>query len=166
MVGEDRTLGAGERLLPGWIAPVFLGLTVLMAPWTAWLVVALPDRTEAHHWAIAWAGFDAMLAISLGATAVAIVGRRTWTEISAAVAGTLLVCDAWFDVLTAHPGVGLAIAAGQALLVELPLAALCFWIAWSVDRVLADARPHLERAGFRIRDRRLAPPGSVADRVS
>ena len=158
MVGEERTMGDGERLVPRWIAPAFAVLTIAMAPWIAWLAYELPERAEANHWALAWAGFDAALAVALGATGYAIIRRKTWTEISATVAGTLLVCDAWFDVMTARASTDLAIAVAEAALVELPLAALCFWISWSVDRVLADARPHLERAGFRIRNRRLAPP--------
>jgi len=54
----------------------------------------------------------------------------------ASIAGTLLVCDAWFDVVTAEPGGELAWALVFALLAELPLAALCFWVAFEVGEVV------------------------------
>jgi hypothetical protein len=36
--------------------------------------------------------------------------------------GVLLACDAWFDVLTSHPGADLPQALLSAFLIELPLA--------------------------------------------
>ncbi len=71
-----------------------------------------------------------------------------------------LICDAWFDTLTSRGRSTVVIAVLEAVLVELPLAALCLWIARNVDRVLADARPFLERVGFRVENRRLVPPDS------
>jgi hypothetical protein len=50
------------------------------------------------------------------------------------------------------------IAIGEAALVELPLAALFGWVAVRFARAVAEARPSLQRAGFRIRHRRLMPP--------
>ena len=47
---------------------------------------------------------------------------------------TLLVVDAWFDILTSHRGEELAVAITMALVVELPLAALCLVIAWRRTR--------------------------------
>ena len=52
----------------------------------------------------------------------------------------------------------LAAVAEAAALVELPLAAVCFWIALNLARAMEVARPFLQAAGFRIRDRRLIPP--------
>jgi hypothetical protein len=155
MAERWRDVGGRGRRLPRWIAPAFLTLTVLIVPWTAWLVYELPDREQASHWALAWAGFDAALAAALAATAIAIVRRKTWAAIASAVAGTLLACDAWFDVLTSHGPTAVSIATAEALFIELPLAALCFWVSWSVDRVVSDAQPQLERAGLRARDRSL-----------
>ncbi len=51
----------------------------------------------------------------------------------------LLVCDAWFDVLTARHGGELVEATLEAGLVELPLAALCFWLATDTERTLVRA---------------------------
>jgi hypothetical protein len=48
------------------------------------------------------------------------------------VTAALLLVDAWFDVTTSSSGRALAIAVAMALLVELPLCALCALIAAGV----------------------------------
>ena len=70
------------------------------------------------------------------ATFVALLRNSPAVTVLASIAGTLLVCDAWFDVVTAQPGSDLAWALVFALLAELPLAALCFWIAFEVGEVV------------------------------
>ncbi len=78
--------------------------------------------------------------------------------------GTLLVCDAWFDILTSRGTSDIVQAILSALLVELPLAVLCFWIAMNVNRAVESLRPWLEAAGFTIRDHKLVPPPQGAGR--
>jgi hypothetical protein len=51
--------------------------------------------------------------------------------------GALLLADAWFDVCTSAPGLDHAVAAAEAIFVELPLAAAAFWLAATLVR----ARP-------------------------
>ena len=156
--------GDGSSLVPPWIAPAFLLCAVILVPWTAMLFLTLPHRYGANHWRLAWGGFDVGLAIALAATGIAVLRRSPFGEIAATVTGTLLVCDAWFDVLTSHGTADIAEALAGALLVELPLAALCFWIARNVARAMEIAAPHLHAAGFTIRDRKLCPPvSSVAE---
>jgi hypothetical protein len=55
----------------------------------------------------------------------------------AAATGTMLVCDAWFDVTTSRPGDELLQAIGSAGLAELPLAALCVYIVYDAEKFLA-----------------------------
>jgi hypothetical protein len=87
------------------------------------------------------------------------VARRSpYAEVAAAVSGTLLVCDAWFDLLTSRTTSELVQAALEAALVELPLAALCFWMAINLAHAVEIARPFLRAAGFRIENNRLLPP--------
>jgi hypothetical protein len=155
------TAGDDQRLVPRWVALGFLLLTLGLLPWTIWLFVSLPDDHLAQNWALAWGGFDVGLGIALGVTAVTLLNRSPFSGIASAVAGTLLVCDAWFDITTSRGTDERLQAIALALVVELPLAAVCFWIARNIERVLADARPHLERMGFRIHNRRLEPPASL-----
>jgi dolichyl-phosphate-mannose--protein O-mannosyl transferase len=102
-------------------------------------------------------GFDIGLGVALVATAVAVARRSAYAEVAAAVCGTLLVCDAWFDLLTSRTTSAVVQAALEAALVELPLAALCFWMAVNLARAVEVARPFLRAAGFRIEDNRLLP---------
>jgi len=78
--------------------------------------------------------------------------------VTAAVTGTLLVCDAWFDVLTSRGTTDVVQAAVLAVFVELPIAALCFWMATNLAHAVEVARPYLQKAGFTIARNRLVPP--------
>jgi hypothetical protein len=73
-------------------------------------------------------------------------------------AGTLLICDAWFDVLTAATSAERWIAVLLAIFLELPLAGFCYWVAYSAESLLTQATPHLVAAGFTVQGRRLVPP--------
>lgn len=157
----------GRSLVPPWVAPVFLLCAVVLIPWTALLFITLPRQYGANHWWLAWGGFDIALGVALAATAAAVLRRSPFGELAAAVTGTLLVCDAWFDVLTSHGTSDIAQAAASAVLIELPLAALCFWIARNIAEAMEFVRPHLQAAGFTIENRKLvAPPEPQGDTPS
>jgi hypothetical protein len=123
--------------IPRWVAPLFALVGAALIPWTLWLAYELPGRHVAHHWDVAWAGFDAAMAVLLLATAVAALRRSPWIQLTAVAAATMLACDAWFDILTASRGVEQALAAATALVVELPLALICLWVARDVERAQA-----------------------------
>jgi hypothetical protein len=154
--------GRGRWLIPPWTAPALFGCALVLLPWTALLFVTLPRHYEANHWAIAWGGFDIGLAVALTATAIMASRRSPFAEVTATVTGTLLVCDAWFDVLTSRGVSDTAQAVALALLVELPIAALCFWMARNLARAVEIARPFLQAAGFTIADNKLVPPANQA----
>ena len=158
-------LGRGRWLIPPWIAPAFLLCAIVLAPWTGLLFFVLPRHYVANHWQLAWGGFDIGLGLALATTAVAVARRSPFAEVTAAVTGTLLVCDAWFDVLTSRGTTDIVQSAIEAALVEVPLAILCFWMARNVALAVEVARPFLQAAGFRIESNRLVPPGSEATRT-
>ena len=118
--------GRGRWLVSPWIAPAFFLCALILIVWAALLILTLPRNYTANHWRVAWGGFDIGLGAALIATAVAVVRRSPYAEVAATVCGTLLVCDAWFDVMTSRTTGELVQAALEAALVELPLAALCF----------------------------------------
>ena len=149
--------------VPRWLALGFMVTSLLLAPWTLWLVWTLPNTHLADHWGLAWGGFDVALAGGLAVTAVLLLRRSPHAGIAAAVTATLLVCDAWFDVTTSG-GMTTGVALSEALLIELPLAAVCLWIAANVERVLADPRSYLEQAGFGI-VRRQSPPRTTTNQA-
>jgi hypothetical protein len=151
-------LGRGRWLIPPWTAPALLVCALVLMPWTALLFVTLPRHYEANHWSIAWGGFDMGLGVALASTAIMVARRSPFAEVTATVTGTLLVCDAWFDVLTSRGFSDSVQAVVLALFVELPIAALCFWMARNLAYAVETARPFLQAAGFTIADNQLVPP--------
>jgi hypothetical protein len=100
-----------------------------LMPWIALLATSLPMRHAAHHWRITWVGFDIALAGLFLAAALA--GRRrsaAFPDLLIA-AGVVLVCDAWFDVITASTTHELMVSGAEALSAELPIALTCFALA-------------------------------------
>ena len=110
-------------------AGVFGFVTAILLPWALFLKWRLPSHHVVRHWDTAWTGFDLGLAAALMTLTVCLLRRSPWTQIAAAVVGTMLVCDAWFDVLTSASGSGLEQALVEAFVAELPLAGLCFLLA-------------------------------------
>jgi hypothetical protein len=122
------------RRIRVWLLLVIGGVAVALLPWTAYLSATLPSRHLTEHWDIAWAGLDLFEAASLVLLFVAIARRSPFVPMFAAVAGTALLCDAWFDLTTS--GRGFYWALSEALGAELPLAALCFWVAFEVSEAI------------------------------
>ena len=111
------------------IAGVFGLVAVLLLPWAVFLKWRLPSHHVVRHWDTAWTGFDLALAIALVGLAVCLLRRSPWTQVVAAVAGTMLLCDAWFDVVTSTGTGDLVTSLVLAGLVELPLAGFAVVLA-------------------------------------
>jgi hypothetical protein len=140
---------AGQpRFAPRWVAPVFAVLAAVTVPWVVYLGTSLP-RTVRLHDRTAWVGFDILLVIMLGLTAYLAWRGRPRVALAATATATMLVVDAWFDVLTSRDGMDRAVAIGMAV-IELTLAVVCAWIALHAGtvvrrRVAALARRHPDR---------------------
>ena len=132
---RDRIV-ARLRRIRVWLLLVIGGVAVALLPWTAYLSATLPSEHLANHWDIAWAGLDLLEALALVALFVAVVRRSVFVPMFAAVAGTALICDAWFDVMTAGTGRSLHWAVVEALVAEVPLAVLCFWLAFEATEAI------------------------------
>ena len=124
------------NVVPRWAALLLAGVAVGLVPWTLYLSYSLPTHHVTNHWRIAWAGFDLGLTAALVATAIGVIRAAPWLEGAAAVATTLLITDAWFDVLLSHGNNELLEAVGLAAVAELPLALFCLWIALNAERAL------------------------------
>jgi hypothetical protein len=153
-------LGRGRWLVPPWVGPALFVCAVVLVPWIAFLFLTLPPHYAANHWQLAWGGFDIGLGTALATTALTVARRSPFAEVTATITGTLLCCDAWFDVLTSRGTSDIAQAVASAALVELPLAALCFWMATNFAHAVEVARPFLQAAGFTVSKNRLVPPPS------
>jgi hypothetical protein len=111
-----------------------------LVPWTAHLGASLPSTHQTTHWDVLWAGFDVGLIASGLATALAILRGWRALPIFASITGTLLLCDAWFDLLTSSPGSERVWAGVEALVAELPLAFFSFWVARDASTLEAVAQ--------------------------
>jgi hypothetical protein len=152
-----------------WAMPLLGAVVVFLLPWTVWLTVTLPAKHVAEHWDAAWVGFDLAEVVALSLTAYGLWKRAPWVEVAASAAGTLLIADAWFDILLSGGDEKVWVAVAEAVFAEVPLAILCFWIAIDVARfwagwleVLRFAPPglrrrllHLAAAGERATERDL-----------
>ncbi|KEF94994.1 hypothetical protein K883_05179 [Mycobacterium sp. TKK-01-0059] len=78
-----------------------VGGTIALIPWMVYLGFALPANYVAQNWPATWIGFDCVLIGFMAATAVLGWQRRQLVVLPAFTTGVLLICDAWFDVLTA-----------------------------------------------------------------
>jgi hypothetical protein len=121
---------------PRWIVPLFGLAALLLVPWVVLVIASLPSAHRAAHWDIAWAGFDVALALLLVTVAAATWRGSPWLEGAATATATLLIVDAWFDVLTSSTRAELIVSIAEAVLVELPLAILCLLLARNAERRL------------------------------
>ena len=99
---------------------------VILAGWIVLLAATLPHHFDAHHWRAVWVNFDVFLLAAFAATAWAIWRERQVLILLLMVIGTMLFCDAWFDVGTSLATSGFWISLLSALFAELPLAILAF----------------------------------------
>jgi hypothetical protein len=120
-----------------WVVGLFGVIGLGMLPWTIWLSASLKPHHVTERWDVAWSGFDMGLAVAFLLTAFAAWRRSPWVGALAAATGTLLLTDAWFDIVLESHSDELRQAIYLAVFAELPLAALCFWIAYRTERFLA-----------------------------
>jgi len=133
MLGLSPRLARGRRL---GILFSIVSCTVLIG-WIIVLVLTLHREFTATHWRLAWVGFDIVLLAAFAATGWAFWRGRQIVIACLLVTGTLLCCDAWFDVIldlgTGDEWLSLA----SALIIELPLAFLMFNTARRLIRLSA-----------------------------
>jgi len=118
---------------------VAAGCCVILAGWIVLLAATLPHRFDAHHWRAVWVNFDVFLLAAFVATAWAMWRERQILILLLVVTGTMLCCDAWFDVGTSLATNGLWISLASAMFAELPLAILAFVGARRLLRATVEA---------------------------
>ncbi len=124
---ENAVLTDNARVIR-WAGPAFVLFSLILLSWIVYLAYSLPSHQVSADYDVAWAGFDVMLLAALAGTGYFALRRSRYLATAATAAATLLVVDAWFDVMTTLPGQRLepvALAGG----VELPLASVCAWLS-------------------------------------
>lgn len=115
-------VGTARRIRWGWLG-IMIGGTLVLIPWIFYLSFALPDVYVVHDWTATWVGFDLLLLALMAATVVFGLLRRQVMLLTAFATGVLLICDAWFDLMTAGPK-DFPISELTAAVADLPLAAV------------------------------------------
>ncbi len=107
-----------------WIVRLLAACCLGLIPWTIGLALTLPRSYLVGNWPLAWTGFDAILLCCLGTTAWGLWRRRLVAIPASMITAVLLLCDAWFDIVTAHGGRCLAVSITTAVAAEIPIATL------------------------------------------
>jgi hypothetical protein len=105
-----------------------LVIATALISWIVFLGFTLPPRYTAGHWRLLWIGYDVAEAAVLVLVAWTAWFRRQALGTMALVAAVLLLCDAWFDIVTSwgHGDQWVTLATG--LGAEIPLALLFLWV--------------------------------------
>ena len=117
-----------------WVMALFGVIGLGLFPWTIWLSASLKPHHETRHWDLAWSGFDSGLALAFLLTAFAAWRKSPWVGALSAATGTLLITDAWFDIALESHSDEIRNAVYLAIFAELPLAVICWFIVFDVER--------------------------------
>jgi hypothetical protein len=134
-LNELLPISQAYRIHRAWLT-LMIGGTFVLIPWIIYLSFALPQDYVVHDWWATWAGFDVLLLIFMAVTVLLGLFRRQLLLLTAFATGVLLICDAWFDIMTAGPNdVWLSVL--TAVLGELPLAILLMVVSLRLVRLTA-----------------------------
>lgn len=125
-----------SRITAVWVGRAFLLLAAILAVWTVVLGYTLPNKGVLAHQDIVWVGFDVGLLVGLVAIAWTALRCSRFLPLAAAATAALLVMDAWFDVIGSANDGEVMEAVLMAVVVELPLSGICWWVAWHAQTVL------------------------------
>jgi len=121
-LSELLPVEVAHRIRWSWLG-IMTGGTLVLIPWIVYLAFALPDDYLVHDWTATWVGFDLVLLALMAATVVFGMLRRQVMLLTAFATGMLLICDAWFDLMTAGPR-DFQMSEFTAAMCDLPLAAI------------------------------------------
>ncbi len=108
---------------------LIIGGCILLAAWIGYLAVNLPAFYRTGSWRGAWVGFDLAELVAFAVTGWAAWRRRQILIICLIVLATLLLCDAWFDVVLDARTAGFVSSLVSALVIEVPIAVLALYVA-------------------------------------
>ena len=128
-----------------WFIRFLAACCLALIPWTIGLAASLPRTYVTANWRVLWTGFDVVLLGCLAVTAWGLWKQRQILVPASIITSVLLLCDAWFDLLTANGHRDLIVSAASALFGELPLATMLILISIRALRVGARAARALEQ---------------------
>ena len=117
---------------------VMMACCIALAAWIAILLQTLPGRYTSSDWRAVWIGLDIAELLGFAATAWAAWHQRQILIFFMIMTGTLLVCDAWFDLALSYGSSDFTASVLSAVLAEIPLAFLMFAGARRLVRVTVE----------------------------
>src|SRR5260370_18546504 len=111
---------------------------VAVDAWIAILLQTLPGRYTCSDWRAVWVGLAIAELLGFAATAWAASQQRKILIFFMIITGTLLLCDAWFDLALEYGSSGFTASILSAVLAEFPLAFLMFAGARRLVRVTVE----------------------------
>jgi hypothetical protein len=132
VVHDDEQLRKQRKLRLGLAGAA----AVVLVPWMVYLAMSLPGEHKVRAWGPLWVGFDGIELILLALTFWLSRQRKVLGLLVAFATGVVLLCDAWFDMLTSAPG-DLWQAILAAVLIEIPLAMILMSGAFRALRVVS-----------------------------
>src|SRR6204780_4632076 len=129
-----------------------------LAAWIIVLALTLHRSFHTHYWRGAWVGFDIFEFLGFAATGWALWRGRQIAIAFLLITGTLLCCDAWFDVTLDSGTHDIWGSVASAVFIELPLAFLMFNAARRLIRISALAAVSVSGpSAWTAEDRRRTP---------
>jgi len=159
---HKRSAADGNYAARHWVVRFLAFCCFGLIPWTIGLAVTLPRTYRVDNWPLAWTGFNVILLGCLTTTAWALWKQRLLAIPASIITSVLLLCDAWFDLLTAHGGRCLIVSIATAAFAELPIAGLLALISVRLLRAnlrtAPASRPEIPRGSIQQTPRVQRPP--------
>ena len=132
--------------VPSWPALIYIIMAIILLPWTIYLGASLPAHHLSAHWDISWTGLDVGIIVAMSLTGLFAYLKSRWIIISSTTVGSLLLVDSWFDVMSERRAAQLHESIILAVLVEIPLAIISYYIAY---KTLEDHTKHLKKTDIK-----------------
>ena len=117
---------------------------LVLAAWIGILAVTLPPNFKIDHWQVVWIGLDVGELAGFAATVWASWKQRQAIIVCMIFTGTLLICDAWFDIVLDAGTPDITASVLVAVFAEFPLAFLLFAGARRLVRITVKTVMELE----------------------
>jgi hypothetical protein len=114
---------------------LIMSCCIVLAGWIAILILTLPGHYTSSDWRAVWVGLDIAELAGFAATGWAAWHQRQVVIFLMIITGTLLLCDAWFDLALDYGSSGFVTSVVSAVGAELPLAFIMFVGARRLIRV-------------------------------
>lgn len=120
--------------VPGWSRYLYVVMALVLLPWTIHLGISLPEHHLSAHWDASWVGLNVGLIVSFTLTGIFAVLRSPWIVLSSTTVASLLLVDAWFDILSERQAAAFYQSVLAAVIFEIPLALMSYYLAYRVLR--------------------------------